>query len=149
MPYLTEFAIMRHALVLEKDSTSCNSTSALLGSLGYLVTPVFRPKKALLAAQLIPFDIVFIHTTEMPDDRRSLASEIKRCAPLSLIVLVNEPGGHAYELGELESGDVDAVLQRPLTVAALQGVLDKLSAQGRPHTSREPRLPERRQWLSA
>jgi len=136
---------MRHALVLEKDSASCNASSVLLGSLGYLATPVFRAKKALLAAQLMHFPLILIHTTAIPEDRRSLAGELKRCSPLSIVVLLTEPGDLACGPGEPDCAGVDAVLQRPLTVQALQDVLDRCLQRDAARIAGPGRHDERRQ----
>lgn len=146
MPDRTEFAFTKHALVLEKDSASCNSTLALLGSLGYVVTPVFRPKKALLAVRIMPFDLIFIHFTAIPYDCRSLTRKLKRCSPLSFIVLVIEPSDQACERGALDSGSVDAMLQRPLMAHALQGAADQKPLGGYTSASQPLHLRERRQW---
>jgi len=123
---------MKHALVLEKDSASCNASTALLGTLGFSVTPVFRAKKALLAAQLMPFDLIVIHTTAIPEDRRSLAGELERCSPLSFIVLLAEPGADACSRGHPDGDSVDAILQRTLTPQALHGAMARHQDDDRP-----------------
>jgi len=132
---------MMHALVLEKDSASCNASSALLGALGYLVTPVFCAKKALLAARLMHFPLILIHTTAIPEDRRSLAGELKRCSPLSTVILLTEPGNPA----EPDCGSVDAVLRRPLTAQALQDGLDRCLQRDAARIAGLGRQQERRQ----
>ncbi|MCS0591356.1 hypothetical protein ACFQ09_11400 [Massilia norwichensis] len=104
-----------------------------LGTLGFSVTPVFRAKKALLAAQLMPFDLIVIHTTAIPEDRRSLAGELKRCSPLSFIVLLTEPGADACSRGHPDCDSVDAILQRPLTPQALHSAMARHQDDDRPY----------------
>jgi DNA-binding response OmpR family regulator len=113
---------MKYALVLEKDSALCNNTSSLVSSMGYLITPVFNPKKALHAAHMIQFDLIVTCTAVNPGDRRSLTVELKRCSPEAVIVLVVDP-----ELGPRTNGSFDgvnAVLYRPLSVPALHDVIN-------------------------
>ena len=135
---------MKQALVLEKDPANCNAVSALLASLGYLVTPVFRARKALLAAQLIHFDLIVIHTTAIPEDRRSLAAELKRCSPLSVLVLSTDPDCEACAEAGSDCSSVDAVLQRPLTAHALQAATDRSRAHDHPPAAMRRKAAERR-----
>jgi CheY-like chemotaxis protein len=112
---------MKYALVLEKNSALCNTTSSLVSSMGYLVTPVFNPKKALHAAHMIQFDLIVTCTAVNPGDRRSLTVELKRCSPDSVVVLLVDPELGPHTNGNFEG--VNAVLYRPLTVPALQDVI--------------------------
>jgi DNA-binding response OmpR family regulator len=125
---------MKYALILEKDSTLCNKTSALVASLGYLVTPVFNPKKALHAAHMIQFDLIVTCTTVNPGDRRALTVELKRCSPDSIVVLVADPELGPHSNGQVEG--VNAVLYRPLSVPDLENVIlagvDHYSVQAPP-----------------
>ncbi|MGB9108453.1 MAG: hypothetical protein WCC39_07165 [Telluria sp.] len=82
---------MKYALVLEKNSETCNNTANLVASMGYLVTPVFSPKKALHAAHMIQFDLIVTCTAGIPGDRRSLTGELARCSPDAVLILVAEP----------------------------------------------------------
>lgn len=113
---------MKYALVLEKDSALCNNTSSLVSSMGYLITPVFSPKKALHAAHMIQFDLIVTCTAVNPGDRRSLTVELKRCSPEAVVVLVVDPelGPHINDSFD----GVNAVLYRPLGIPALQDVID-------------------------
>jgi len=112
---------MKYALVLEKDSVLCNKTSALIASMGYLITPVFNPKKALHAAHMIQFDLIVTCTAVNPGDRRSLTVELKRCSPDSVVVLLADPETGPHTNGNYEG--VNAVLYRPLSVHALDTVI--------------------------
>jgi DNA-binding response OmpR family regulator len=112
---------MKYALVLEKDSALCNTTASLIASMGYLVTPVFNPKKALHAAHMIQFDLIVSCTAINPGDRRSLTGELKRCSPEAVVVLLADPEPGLHARGENEG--VDAVLHRPLTLGALENLL--------------------------
>lgn len=113
---------MKYALVLEKNSEVCNDTTAVLSSMGYLITPVFNQKKALYAARLIQFDLIITCTAVNPGDRRSLTGEMKRCLPEATVILLADP-----ESGPRSDGSVDgvaAILYRPLTAQAVQSVLE-------------------------
>jgi len=113
---------MKYALVLEQDSARCNKTSNVLSSMGYLVTPVFNPKKALHAVHMIQFDLIVTCTAVNPGDRRSLTGELKRCSPDSILILLADPktGPHFNS----HCGGANAILERPLTVPSLNNVLD-------------------------
>lgn len=113
---------MKYALVLERCTKTCNDTSTLLASLGYLITPVFSPKKALHAAHMIQFDLIVTCTASNPEDRRSLTGELARCSPAAVLVLLTdaEPGPvNAHVEG------VSAILRRPLTADDLKNVIDR------------------------
>lgn len=113
---------MKYALVLEQDAARCNKTSNVLSSMGYLVTPVFNPKKALHAVHMIQFDLIVTCTAVNPGDRRSLTGELKRCSPDSILILLADraTGPHFNS----HHGGADAILERPLTVPSLNKVLD-------------------------
>jgi DNA-binding response OmpR family regulator len=113
---------MKYALVLEKDTARCNKTSNVLSSMGYLITPVFNPKKALHAVHMIQFDLIVTCTAVNPGDRRSLTGELKRCSPDSILILLADPqtGPHFNS----NHDGTDAILERPLTVPSLNNVLD-------------------------
>lgn len=92
--------------------------------MGYMITPVFNPKKALHAAHMIQFDLIVTCTAVNPGDRRSLTGELKRCSPDSVVVLLADSDlephtGAAYE-------GVSAVLGRPLTALDLKRVINSL-----------------------
>lgn len=113
---------MKYALVLESCTKTCNETSALLASLGYLITPVFSPKKALHAAHMIQFDLIVTSTASIPGDRRSLTGELARCSPEAVLILLTDAGpGRINGFAE----GVTAVLGRPLSVDALKEVVDR------------------------
>lgn len=113
---------MKYALVLEKNSELCNDTTAVLSSLGYLITPVFNQKKALYAARLIQFDLIITYTAVNPGDRRSLTGELKRCLPEATIVLLADPESGPHPDGSVEG--VSAILYRPLTVQAVRRIVE-------------------------
>lgn len=113
---------MKYALVLEKDSSSCKNTLDVLSSMGYLITPVFNPKKALHAVHMIQFDLIVTYTAVNPGDRRSLTGELKRCSPDSIVVLLADPESQQHFRGNDDGAN--AVLYRPLTVEALGNVVD-------------------------
>ena len=112
---------MKYALVLERSSETCNDTSTVLGSLGYLITPVFSPKKALHAAHMIQFDLIVTWTTSIPGDRRSLTGELARCSPGAAIVLLADPQS---ELIDRNLDGVTAILYRPLTAGDLEALVE-------------------------
>ena len=127
---------MKYALVLESCTKTCNDTSTLLASLGYLITPVFSPKKALHAAHMIQFDLIVTCTAGIPGDRRSLTGELARCSPEAVLILLAdaEPGhvnGHAE--------GVSAILRRPLTADDVREVVDR--APGDPGMQLPPPVP--------
>jgi hypothetical protein len=133
---------MKYALVLESDAKTCNDTSSLLASLGYLITPVFSPKKALHAAHMMQFDLIVTCTITIPGDRRCLAGELARCLPAAEVIVVIDPVlGHINGHGHIES--VGAVLKRPLRACDVIAVLERRSDFAKPRRSLRP-VEERR-----
>ena len=118
---------MKYALILERNAESCNNTADVVSSAGFLVTPVFSPKKALHAARMIQFDLILTCNAVLQDDRRSLTGELQRCSPDALIVLLADP--QAQDGGRQDG--VHAVLQRPLAIGELERVLGAGGAAGR------------------
>jgi DNA-binding response OmpR family regulator len=113
---------MKYALVLESNSETCNTTAALVASMGYLVTPVFSPKKALHAAHMIQFDLIVTCTASIPGDRRSLTGELSRCSPDALLILVTElesNGVNAQFIG------VNAIINRAVISQDLKNIVDR------------------------
>lgn len=113
---------MKYALVLEATSDACNQTAGIVASMGYLVTPVFSPKKALHAAHMIQFDLIVTCTASIPGDRRSLTGELARCSPDALLILMADPEVETV-CGQFEG--VDAVVKRPLSTKGLKGAVDR------------------------
>ena len=124
---------MKYALVLESNSETCNNTAELVASMGYLVTPVFSPKKALHAAHMIQFDLIVTCTASIPGDRRSLTGELARCSPDALLVFVAEPELKAID-GQFLG--VNAIINRPVNARDLQHAIDC-----RDEPLRQPLLP--------
>ncbi|WP_156328247.1 MULTISPECIES: hypothetical protein [unclassified Massilia] len=112
---------MKYALVLENSTNTCNETSRILASMGYLITPVFSPKKALHAAHMIQFDLIVTCTTTIPDDRRSLTGELARCSPDATLILLAECD--AMPANDQLDG-VNSVLYRPLTAEDIDSVVE-------------------------
>lgn len=112
---------MKYALVLERSSETCNDTSTVLASLGYLITPVFSPKKALHAAHMIQFDLIVTWTSSIPGDRRSLTGELARCSPDAAVILLADP-----QSGRTDSNldGVSAILYRPFTARDLKAIVE-------------------------
>ena len=112
---------MKYALVLESNSETCNNTAGLVASMGYLVTPVFSPKKALHAAHMILFDLIVTCTAHIPGDRRSLTGELARSSPDAVLVLVADPGLKPVS-GQFQG--VNAIINRPVIVRDLENAVD-------------------------
>lgn len=126
---------MKYALVLESSIETCNDTSAVLASLGYLITPAFSPKRALHAAHMIHFDLIVTWTDHLPGDRRSLSSELARCSPEAILILLADP--YQEQLTGHHLG-VSAILQRPLTSQQVKAVVE----QGRRGPGIQPLPPQ-------
>ena len=112
---------MRYALVLESNSETCNDMANLVASMGYLVTPVFNPNKALHAAHMIQFDLIVTCTADMTGDRRSLTGELARCSPDAVLIFVAEPDADPVNL-QLEG--VNAIIKRPVVAEELRNAVD-------------------------
>jgi len=112
---------MKYALVLESNSETCNDTAKLVASMGYLVTPVFSPKKALHAAHMIQFDLIVTCTAAMPGDRRSLTGELARCSPDALLLFVEGPETEAAN-GQFEG--VNRIIKRPVLAENLRNAIN-------------------------
>lgn len=112
---------MKYALVLERDSKTCNETASLVASMGYLVTPVFSPKKALHAAHMIQFDLIVTCTATIPGDRRSLTGELARCSPDAILVLLEDEAA-SVPAGQIEG--VNRTIKRPVVAEDLRRLID-------------------------
>lgn len=134
---------MKYALVLESNSETCNNTANLVASMGYLVTPVFSPKKALHAAHMIQFDLIVTCTASIPEDRRSLTGELARCSPDAALILIAESDATALN-GRIE--DVNAIINRPVVVQDLRNAVDHV--ENLPTQSLAPRLAHERRRRS-
>lgn len=113
---------MNYALVLENNATSCNNTSAILASLGYLITPTFNLRKALHAVQMIQFDLIVTWTVVNPDDRRGLTGEFRRHSPDAIVILVKDFGTTSPSGNN--SHVVNAILRRPFTADDVKRVVE-------------------------
>ncbi|MGZ5147796.1 MAG: hypothetical protein ACXWCP_30035 [Burkholderiales bacterium] len=116
---------MKYALVLESSSETCNTTANLMALMGYLVTPVFSPKKALHAAHMIQFDLIVTCTASIPGDRRSLTGELARCSPDAVIILIAESDSIAAN-DQFEG--VNAIIRRPVSIHDLRNAVDHAEA---------------------
>ena len=112
---------MKYALVVENNPVSCNSTSSILTSLGYLVTPTFNLRKALHAVQMIQFDLIVTWTVENADDRRALPGELKRHSRDAVLIWVRDPGSGTTASGKFDG--VDAIVHRPFTAQDMRHVI--------------------------
>lgn len=112
---------MKYALVLEGTSDTCNHTASIVASMGYLVTPVFSPKKALHAAHMIQFDLIVTCTASIPGDRRSLTGELARCSPDAFLILTTAAEADAVGC---EFEGVNAIVERPVTTKKLHEAVD-------------------------
>jgi CheY-like chemotaxis protein len=131
---------MRYALVLERDAEACNQTAGVVASMGYLVTPVFSPKKALHAAHMIQFDLLVTCTAGIPGDRRSLIAELARCSPDAIIILISESEAAAAKAA---FEGVNAVVTRHVKVEDLRHAVDG-AAGPPPQALQVPKTGERR-----
>lgn len=113
---------MNYALVVEDNATSCNNTSAILASLGYLVTPTFNLRKALHAVQMIQFDLIVTWTVVNPGDRRALTGEFRRHSPDAVLILVKDPGTTSSSADNIPG--INAILYRPFTANDVKGVVE-------------------------
>jgi PleD family two-component response regulator len=113
---------MKYALVVENNAITCNGTSAILASLGYLVTPTFSLRKALHAVRMIQFDLIVTWTVANPDDRRALTGEFKRHSPHAILILVADGDANPSVNGHLDG--IDAVVHRPLTARDIRTVVE-------------------------
>jgi CheY-like chemotaxis protein len=129
---------MKYALVLENNSEACTRIANLVASMGYLVTPVFNPQKALHAAHMIQFDLIVTGTAAIPGDRRSLTGELARCSPDAVVIFMAEPGENIMHI---PFEGVNAVIKKPVVAEELRTAVDH--AESRPTTQVLP------QWLTS
>jgi hypothetical protein len=125
---------MKHALMLG-TTAMCNEVTAMLGTHGFQVTPVFNAKKALHVARILPFDLILTCTTSNPDDRRCLTGEFKRCSPDAFIVLLSDPASGADSAAR---DGVDEILPLPVTRQALHRALDAAASGQRRRPAARP-----------
>ena len=112
---------MKYALVLESNAETCTDTANIVASMGYLVTPVFSPKKALHAAHMIQFDLIVTCTATIQGDRRGLTGELARCSPDAILIFVAEAGLDAVH-GQFEG--VNGIIKRPVVAEGLKNAID-------------------------
>lgn len=115
---------MKYALVLEKDQTASNDTSRLLKSLGYVPAAVRSPAEALNVASALDFDVIITCTSTTPDDRRSLAGELKRLAPEAAVIVVQDDRQPEREVVKRKVEGVSAILRRPIRVRDLRSIVE-------------------------
>lgn len=113
---------MNYALVVENNAISCNNTSAILASLGYLVTPTFNLRKALHAVQMIQFDLIVTWTVVNPNDRRALTGEFRRHSPDAVLILVKDSETTPSSAHDIPG--VNAILYRPFTANDVKRVVE-------------------------
>lgn len=115
---------MKCALVLEKDQASSSDTSRLLKSLGYVPAAVRTPAEALNVASALDFSVIITCTAANPDDRRSLAGELKRLAPEAAVILIQDDGPLAEDLARVDGDGISGVLRRPIRVGDLRKIVE-------------------------
>lgn len=72
------------ALILEKDQSSAAYAEQILDALGYVAAATRTPFEALNVASSIDFEFILTYTWVLPNERRTLAGELKRYAPEAL-----------------------------------------------------------------
>lgn len=129
---------MKYALILESDSQVCTDIANLVACMGYLVTPVFNPRKALHAAHMIQFDLIVTGTAAIPGDRRSLTGELARCSPDAALIFMAEPGARTVNM---RFEGVNAVVEKPVVEEDLRSAID--------HMAYRPTTPPRQQRFTS
>lgn len=129
---------MNYALVVENNAITCTDTSAILTSLGYLVTPTFNLRKALHAVQMLQFDLIVTWTVVNPDDRRALTGELKRHSPDAVLILIKDSAAGS-SLADRFDG-VDAVLYRPFTAQDVKSIVESRDGRMRLQDERRKRM---------
>jgi CheY-like chemotaxis protein len=109
---------MKCALILEKNAATQTHTEQVLRSLGYVVAATKTPYEALNVASCLDFDVIATYTPELPNDRRSLTSELKRYAPEAAVVLVADDEEPAPPPAEWHQG-ISAVIKRSQLMSML------------------------------
>ncbi|MFC0251417.1 hypothetical protein [Massilia consociata] len=115
---------MKCALVLEKDQLSSGDTSRLLKSLGYVPAAVRTPAEALNVASALDFDVIITCTSKIPDDRRSLAGELKRLAPEAAVILVQDDASLPHDARPGYAEGISGVLHRPIQVRDIRQIVE-------------------------
>jgi DNA-binding NtrC family response regulator len=116
--------MMKLALVFEKDASSSKHMQQLLQWIGYLAVPVFTAEQVLRAAKWVRFDVVSMHTCIHPNDRRSLAGELKYLSKKTIVVLATNDPAEIDAANNDPHHCVNISLRRPVLLDGLRRKLE-------------------------
>lgn len=113
-------------LVVDDQPDLAESLALLLREHGHDCTPAVSAADALLLCESMPFDIVLTDYAMPGMSGLELASEIRRLYPKTAIVVFTAYGSTFYQREEREL-QVDAVVQKPVTIDQLEAVLRRVT----------------------
>ncbi len=117
-------------LLVDDEPDVLEPTALLLTEFGYACTPATGAAEALRLCGEIAFDMVVTDYLMPGVNGLELAREIRKVLPGATIVLLTAYGSTFYQRQEREP-DVDAVVQKPVTVQHLLAVIRRLERQRR------------------
>lgn len=125
-------------LVVDDQPDLAESVALLLNEHGHDCTPAGSAADALNLCETMPFDILLADYAMPGMSGLELASEVRRLYPDTAIVIFTAYGSTFYQREEREL-QVDAVVQKPVTIDQLQAVFRRVTQ--RPERSMRRRTP--------
>ncbi len=79
-------------LIVDDEPNILKTMSICFEAIGYAVRPVSKPHEALEIIRKEPFDLAFVDLKMSPIDGIEVLTEMKRCAPLTSVIIVTAHG---------------------------------------------------------
>lgn len=115
---------MKTALVFERDDSASAATKQLFRWVGYHAIAADSIQDVQSKISVITFDVIVMHSIVLPGDRRCLASELKRVAPLTNVVLLTADEKELIQARDDPCGCIAFAFRRPVSLIALQRAMD-------------------------
>lgn len=113
-------------LVVDDQPDLAESLALLLNEHGHECTPAMGADDALLLCETMPFDVVLADYAMPGMSGLELADELRRLYPETAIVIFTAYGSTFYQREEREL-QIDAVIQKPVTLDQLQAVIRRVT----------------------
>lgn len=117
-------------LVVDDQPDLAESLALLLNEHGHECTPAVSAADALVLCKAMPFDILLTDYAMPGMSGLDLAGEVRRLYPVTAIVMFTAYGSTFYQREEREP-QVDAVVQKPVTIVQLQAVFRRVTRRSR------------------
>jgi hypothetical protein len=115
---------MKAALIIARDMHDASVRAAPLKLLGYIPVIAKNAGSAAHFFKVTGFDLVIIHQPTLPNDRRSLAGEIKRAQRTALVILATDCDAVYAKARTCCYSGLTAVLREPVTYKAMWRIVE-------------------------